>query len=260
MPIAVPTTEDDAQALMSALVSDGGCEVRQQAISRYSRSDDNERDGNAALKRRSVNTAAPIKQQVLSILALMEDGREGRAKILALTEKTSQFDKLDRLARNRALEQMRQELLQIIYEPKERVTARVGAPWLLARVVGAAADHPNWKIEWAQALGPMLKSPDSALRVVGAATAALHRFPEGSDPNKADIVRPLIDGLSHDSVAVRATAYLGLRQLQEPGTRAICFDATDAPDRRVASIRKMEEWLDANRERLKREKVDQWLY
>jgi hypothetical protein len=106
----------------------------------------------------------------------------------------------------------------------------------------------------------MVKSPDGSLRVVGAATAALHRFPEGSDPLKADVVTPLIDGLRHESVSVRATAYLGLRQLDEPRIREICFDATDSPDLRAAAIRKWEDWLDANRERLGRERVVQWLF
>jgi hypothetical protein len=105
-----------------------------------------------------------------------------------------------------------------------------------------------------------LKSPDTSLRVVGAATAALHRFPEGSDPIKADIARPLIDGLSHKSVNVRAVAYLGVRQLNDAGTREICFDVTDSEENRAVVIRKFRDWLDVNRERLERERVVQWLF
>ena len=53
----------------------------------------------------------------------------------------------------------------------------------------------------------MLQSSNSLLRVVGAVTAVLHRFPEGSDPPKIDVATSLIHGLSDGSVNVRATAY-----------------------------------------------------
>jgi hypothetical protein len=50
LPLASQATEEDANRLLAALAS-GNCESRALAISSYSRSDDNERDHNAALKR-----------------------------------------------------------------------------------------------------------------------------------------------------------------------------------------------------------------
>jgi hypothetical protein len=232
-----------------------------KAISQYSRSRDNEVDDNAALKRLSATAAPSIQQQTLSVLALMEDGREGRKKILALTQRAAQFDQLSKDVNDSGLEQVRQELLRIVYDPKERMAARIGAPWLLARILLAnSTDHPEWKRDWAMALATLLRSSDSPSRVVGGATAALHRFPDGSDPIKADVIKPLIDGLRNDSVTVRAAAYLGLRQvLVGTPDAVICFDATATRDRRAAAIRQWEEWSDANRGRLGRERVVQGL-
>jgi len=229
--------DEDAKLLLPALASES-CEKRLEGISRYVRSEDNERDSNAALKRLSNGTPSLLKEQVLSTIELMEDRRKGAARILALTQKASQVDALDPGERDRSFGQMRQELLQIIRSPNEPAAARVGASWPLVRILLAASgNHPDWKTEWAKSLELMLNSPDGSLRVVGATTAALRRFPEGSDPAKATIVRPLIDGLSHDSVSVRSAANLGLRQtLQGIGTGP-CFSATDSPDRRAAAIR-----------------------
>jgi hypothetical protein len=259
IPIPSQASDEDAKSLLSALASDG-CESHVQAISRYSRSKDNEAGRNAALQQLSAAAIPPIRQQASSVLALMEDGRVGRTKILALTKRVTEFDKLSKDARGRALGQMRQELLRIIHDPKERIAARIGAPWLLARILRGSADHPEWKTEWAEALATMLRNADASLRVVGAATAALHRFPEGSDPIKADVIRPLINGLDADSVTVRAAAYLGLRQVLAGSPDVICFDSTATRDRRAAAIRQWDEWWDANRERLGRERVVQGLW
>jgi len=257
LPASSHASDEDAKLLLAALASDD-CESRLEGLSRYSRSDDNERHRNAALKRLSSGASPSLKEQVFSLLALMEDGRKGSARILALTEKASRLDTLDKAGRDRSLRQMRQELLQIIGSPKEPIAARIGASWPLVRILLAAIqDHPEWKTEWAQSLETMLKSSDGPLRVVGAATAALRRFPEGSDPAKADVVRPLIDGLRHDSVSVRSSAYLGLRQALDGIGARICFGASDSPDRRAASIRQWEEWWNGNRQELARDRVVQ---
>lgn len=257
IPMRCLGSDEDAKDLLSALASDS-CESRTQAISRYSRSEDNETDRNAALRRLSGQADPRISQEVSSVLTLMADERVGQAKILALTERIAGFKKLSKDARDRSLGEVRQDLLRIIHDPRERMAARMAAPWLLVRVVLAgSADHPEWKTEWGQALARMLRSSDRSLRVVGAATAALYRFPEGTDPITADIVRPLIDGLRDDSVNVRAAAYLGLEDL---GADTICFNATATQDRRTLAIRQWEAWWDANRGRLERERVVQQLW
>ena len=137
------------------------------------------------------------------------------------------------------------------------MAARIGASWPLVRILLTAREsHPQWTTEWGQSLETMLKSPDVVLRVVGATTAALGRFPEGSDPVKSDIVRPLITGLSHDSVSVRSAAHVGLRNILD-GSDGVCFNATDSTDRRASAIQQWEEWWNANQERLTRERVKQ---
>jgi hypothetical protein len=123
-------------------------------------------------------------------------------------------------------------------------------------LLAAREDHPEWTTEWGQSLETMLKSPDVVLRVVDAATAALGRFPEGSDPIKSDIVRPLITGLRHVSVSVRSASHVGLQQTLD-GSDGVCFNATDSADRRASAIQRWEQWWDANQERLARERVKQ---
>ena len=51
-------SDDDVKLLLSALASDS-CDRRLEGISRYSRSEDNERHRNAALKRLSNGTPSP---------------------------------------------------------------------------------------------------------------------------------------------------------------------------------------------------------
>jgi hypothetical protein len=152
--------------------------------------------------------------------------------------------------------------------PREQATAlltdlenhKKGTARLLALVeilLAAREDHPEWTTEWAQSLETMLKSADGVLRVVGATTAALRRFPEGSDPVKADVVRPLIHGLRHESVSVRSAAHVGLRHIHDGPDSGICFNATDSADRRASAIQQWEKWWDANEERLTQERVEQ---
>jgi len=250
-------SDDDVKLLLSALASDS-CDRRLEGISRYSRSEDNERYRNAALKRLSNGTPSPLREQVLSLVEVLEDGRKGSARILTLTQKVGQLDSVNKGDQDRLFGQIRQELLRIIHSPAEPVAARIGASWPLVRILLAAAgDHPDWETEWAQSLEPMLRSRDGSLRVVGAAIAALRRFPEGSDPIKATLVRPLIDGLRHDSVSVRSAAYLGLRQVAQGIGSATCFSATDPPDRRAAAIRQWEEWWNESKEQLALERLAQ---
>jgi hypothetical protein len=249
-------SDDDARRLLEALGSPQ-CETRLQAISRYSRSEDDEQHDNAALKRLS-RTAPPVtREQARAILTDMDDERKGTARLLALVEKISQMKSLDKVGRDRPIRQLRDEFLKIIANPNEPMTARIGASWPLVRILLAAReDHPEWTTEWGQSLETMLKSPDVVLRVVGAATAALGRFPEGSDPIKSDIVRPLITGLRHASVSVRSASHVGLQQTLD-GSDGVCFNATDSADRRASAIQRWEQWWDANQERLARERVKQ---
>ena len=250
------TSDDDARRLLEALGSPQ-CETRLQAISRYSRSEDDEQHDNAALKRLS-RTAPPVtREQARAILTDMDDERKGTARLLALVEKISQMKSLDKVGRDRPIRQLRDEFLKIIANPNEPMTARIGASWPLVRILLAAReDHPEWTTEWGQSLETMLKSPDVVLRVVGAATAAVGRFPEGSDPIKSDIVRPLITGLRHASVSVRSASHVGLQQTLD-GSDGVCFNATDSADRRASAIQRWEQWWDANQERLARERVKQ---
>ena len=170
-------SDDDARRLLEALGSPQ-CETRLQAISRYSRSEDDEQHDNAALKRLS-RTAPPVtREQARAILTDMDAERKGTARLLALVEKISQMKSLDKVGRDRPIRQLRDEFLKIIANPNEPMTARIGASWPLVRILLAAReDHPEWTTEWGQSLETMLKSPDVVLRVVGAATAALGRFP-----------------------------------------------------------------------------------
>ena len=205
-------SDDDARRLLEALGSPQ-CETRLQAISRYSRSEDDEQHDNAALKRLS-RTAPPVtREQARAILTDMDDERKGTARLLALVEKISQMKSLDKVGRDRPIRQLRDEFLKIIANPNEPMTARIGASWPLVRILLAAReDHPEWTTEWGQSLETMLKSADVVLRVVGAATAAVGRLPEGSDPIKSDIVRPRITGLRHASVSVRSASHVGLQK------------------------------------------------
>ncbi|MGH7306500.1 MAG: hypothetical protein ACRELZ_24735 [Candidatus Rokuibacteriota bacterium] len=250
-------SDDDARRLLEALGS-AHCETRLEAISRYSRSEDDEQNENAALKKLSLTAPPATREQARALLSDLEDERKGTARLLALVEKISQLNTLDKGRRNRSIWQFRDEFVKIIASPKESITARIGASWPLVRILLAArGDHPEWTTEWAQSVGTMLKSPDGVLRVVGATTAALGRFPEGNDPVKIDIVRPLIDGLRHDSVSVRSAAHVGLRLTLDGPNSGICFNATDSADRRAAAIQRWEEWWHANQGKLARERVEQ---
>lgn len=250
-------SEDDARSLLSALTAEN-CSARLEAISRYSRSEDNQKDHNAALRRLGRIAPPAISEQIATLVALSEESRKGSARLAILAEKAAQSEQLDKTSRLRALEQVRRELLQIIHSPKEPIGARVGASWPLVRILRAAAqDHPEWTEEWANTLGATLKSSDDSLRVVGAATAALRRFPEGTDPGKADIVRPLIDGLGHSSASVRSVAYMGLRQALQQTDNALCFNATDSPDRRAIVVQRWEEWWRENKLTLAQDRIVQ---
>jgi hypothetical protein len=224
-------SDDDARRLLEALGSPQ-CETRLQAISRYSRSEDDEQHDNAALKRLS-RTAPPVtREQARTIL---DDERKGTARLLALVENISQLKSLDKVGRDRPIRQLHDEFLRIIANPNEPMTARIGASWPLVRILLAAReDHPEWTAEWGQSLETMLKSPDVVLRVVGAATAALGRFPEGSDP--------------------RSAAHVGVQQTLDESD-GVCFNATDSADRRDSAIQRWEQWWDANQKRLARERV-----
>ena len=82
-------SDDDARRLLEALGSPQ-CETRLQAISRYSRSEDDEQHDNAALKRLS-RTAPPVtREQARAILTDMDAERKGTARLLALVENISQ--------------------------------------------------------------------------------------------------------------------------------------------------------------------------
>ena len=188
----------------------------------------------------------------------MADERARTTKILALTERLARVNKLDKAARDREVQRVRQELMRIFRDPKELMGARLGAPWPLVRLIRASErTHPNWRTEWAQILGTMLKSSDNSSRVVGAVTAAFKQFPEGTDPVKGDVVRPLIDGLRDGSAQVRRAAYVGLQQALDYLPTEMCFDATDSSDRRARVVQRWEEWWKENSEKLGRERLVQ---
>lgn len=257
---ATQASDEDAKLLLGALTS-GDCASRLQAISGYFESDDNEKHRNAGLKRLREKAPTTIREQLSALLVLATDERDGTSKILALTERLGRIGKLDKAGRERELQAVRQELLRIFRDPKEPMGARLAAPWPLVRLIRASEkDHPNWRREWAQLLEPMLRSSESSSRVVGAVTAVSKQFPEGTDPIKADVVRPLIDGLTHESVSVRGAAYRGLREAFDELPNEMCFDATDSADRRAGGVRRWEEWWKENREKLKRERLvqDSW--
>lgn len=250
---ATEASEESAKQLFGALTS-GDCASRLQAISRYSESQDNEHHHNAELRRLAAQASPALREQLSALLTLMAEERDGTTKILVLTGKVARATKLEKTARDRELETMRQELLRIFRDPKELVGARVGAPWPLVRLIRTGErDHPNWRTEWAEMLGTMLRSSETSSRVVGAVTAVSKQFPEGTDPIKADIVRPLIDGLRHGSVSVRSAAYLGLRQALDDLPSDMCFDATDSADRRERAIQRWEQWWKENSAKLRRE-------
>jgi hypothetical protein len=238
---AVPShaSDDDARRLLEALGSPQ-CETRLQAISRYSRSEDDEQHDNAALKRLS-RTAPPVtREQARAILTDKDDERKGTARLLALVEKISQMKSLDKVGRDRPISQL---TYRSLLAPRADPSRRKERP-------------PGVDDRMGQSLETMLKSPDVVLRVVDAATAALGRFPEGSDPIKSAIVRPLITGLRHASVSVRSASHVGLQQTLD-GSDGVCFNATDSADRRASAIQRWEQWWDANQERLARERVKQ---
>jgi hypothetical protein len=254
---ATQASDEDAKLLLGALTS-GDCASRLQAISRYFESDDNEKHRNAGLKRLREKAPTAISAQLSAVLALTTDERDGTNKILALTERLGRIGKLDKAGRERELQAVRQELLRIFRDPKESMGARLAAPWPLVRLIRASEkDHPNWRREWAQLLEPMLRSSESSSRVVGAVTAVSKQFPEGTDPIKADVVRPLLDGLTQESVSVRGAAYRGLREAFNELPNEMCFDATDASDRRAGGVRRWEEWWNENSEKLRRERLVQ---
>ena len=249
-------SDEDAKLLLAALDSTQ-CSTRLEAISRYSRSEDGEQHENAALKRLGRTAPPAAKEQARAILTDLEDEKKGETRLLALVERIGQLKSLDKGGRDRSIRQLREEFLKIIVSPNEPMTARIGASWPLVRILLLAReDHPEWTTEWGRSLETMLKSPDVVLRVVGATTAALGRFPEGSDPVKSDIVRPLITGLGHDSVSVRTAAHVGLRHTLVESD-AVCFNASDSTDQRASAIQQWEQWWKANQERLTRERVKQ---
>jgi hypothetical protein len=257
VPNAAQASEEDAKLLLMALTS-SDCAGRLQAISRYSTSEDNEQHHNAGLKQVAGQANPVFKKQLSALLVLMADDRDGIAKILVLTERLGRVNKLNKAGRDSEVQQVRQELLRIFRDPKELTAARLGAPWPLVRLIRTSErDHPDWRTEWAQMLGTMLRSSESSSRVVGAVTAVVKQFPEGTDPIKADVVRPLIDGLRHESVQVRSAAYLGLRQALDDLPSEMCFDATDSSDRRARAIQHWERWWKENSEKLARARLVQ---
>jgi hypothetical protein len=257
VPNATQARDEDAKLVLAALTS-ADCTTRLQSISRYSESEDNEKNRNAGLKRLHGKAPPAVRGQLAALLALMNDERNGTAKILVLTDRLGRISKLDRVRRDRELQAVRQELLRIFRDPKELMGARLGAPWPLVRLIRASErDHPDWRAEWAQMLETMLRSSETSSRVVGAVTAVSKQFPEGTDPTKADVVRPLIDGLSHESVSVRSAAYLGLRDAFDQLPNEMCFDATDSSDGRAHAKRRWEEWWKENSEKLGRERLVQ---
>src|SRR5213596_1287961 len=62
-------SDEEVKLLFAALASDD-CESRLEGISRYSRSEDNERHRNGSLRRLSTNAPPPLREQVVSLMVL----------------------------------------------------------------------------------------------------------------------------------------------------------------------------------------------
>jgi hypothetical protein len=190
-------------------LQDANCEARSAAIATYWKSTDNRKEQNAGL--RSLHMSDPeLRERISSFMSILEDEREGVARISALAEEISRTESLPPSEQQLHLRRYRDALLRLVRNQDERFTARVGAPWILTRVLRAGEkDNPDWIPEWRKESLEMLRGRDDALRIVVAINATLGRFPEGSDPRASEIARALIDGLQHASPAVRAMSHTG---------------------------------------------------
>ena len=245
--------DDDPRRLLEGLQSTS-CEARRAEIAAYLGSGDNKRGQNAGLLKLSI-ADQELRDRVSSLLGIVNDDREGAARIAALAEQISRTESLPPAAQQLQLRQRRDELLRIVRNPDERFTARVGAPWLLTRVLRAGSkDNPGWIPQWRKELEEMLRGRGDSLRVIAAINAALGRFPEGSDPRTSDVSRVLVGGLQSGSPIVREMSHTGLAQIIQNGP---CFEATDSAKLRASAVRDWEAWWKQNKPRLASQRIKQ---
>jgi hypothetical protein len=235
------------QVLLRGQRAATSCEARRAAIATYLQSGDNRREQNVGLRSLHISDA-DLRDRLSSLVAILEDDREGAARITKLAEQISATESLRPQDQQAELSRQRDTLLRLSRNPKERFTARVGAPFLLTRVLRAGdKDHPDWVPEWRKESLGMLQGPDDELRIVAAVNATLGRLPEGSDPRGSDIARALIGGLRHASPSIREMSHTGLGQITRSGP---CFEATDPPILRASAVRDWEAWWKQNEAKL----------
>jgi hypothetical protein len=245
--------EGDARLLLEGLQSKG-CEIRRGAIASYLQSADNQREHNAGLRRLHI-TDAELRDRVAALMSILDDDRDGAARITTLAEQISTTESLPMADYRLQLPRFRDTLLKLVRSQDEKFTARVGAPWLLIRVLRAGAqDHPDWVPQWRKESLEMLRSRDNNLRVVAAINAGLGRLPEGSDPLASEVVEALISGLQDGSAIVRELSHTGLGQITKSGP---CFEATDSKNLRTLAVREWDAWRNANKPKLESQRINQ---
>jgi len=245
--------DDDARTLLQGLQS-ADCEARSAAVATYLRSTDNRKEQNAGVRSLRISDAE-LRERISSLTSILADEREGVARISALADEISRLDSLRPSEQQLQLRQYRHALLTLIRNPDERLTARVGAPWILTRVLRAGEkNNPDWIPEWRkQSLG-MLRGGDDALRIVAAINAALGRLPEGSDPRTSEIAQALMGGLQHDSAVIRSMSIGGLNQITRSGP---CFEPTDSAGLRATTVRDWDAWWKQNKADLESRRIKQ---
>lgn len=247
---------DEAVDKLVAGLAANSCLTRKNAMGAYPwRSDDGARE-QAALRRRAKVLTGDMRARVVALADVMEDGRRGHARLLDLMREAARVTDGggDKRMQAAALSRLRQRLLTVMQNPKEGISARVKVPFLFARLSEHAARFTS---DWGQELPALLQSSDPVLRLIGAVTAMTKRLPKGSDPPKSLVTRILIENLSSEDVAARYLSQQTLFDVTGIRTEQLCFDPTDPPDARMASIRRWEGWWKENEEQLSRDRIPQ---
>src|SRR5262245_46591965 len=92
----VVTADEGVDTLLRGLQSTS-CETRRDAIAAYHRSPDNKTSRNAAL--RTAQVADPeLREQIASVVGIIDDDREGAARITTLVEEISNLASLPDLS------------------------------------------------------------------------------------------------------------------------------------------------------------------
>ena len=187
--VGVASADDPSEMLLQGLQGPS-CEARRSAIDTYLRSSDNKAGRNTGLRAMTISDPE-VRARIGALLQIIEDSRDGVARMTSLAEEISKVGDLPPSAQGPRLRDYRTELLKLVKDPKQTLTARMGAPFLLTRLLRAGSDeNPDWIPQWQGELDAMLRSRDDALRAIRGVDAAIGRFPEGSDPRTYDVARP----------------------------------------------------------------------